>query len=123
MAVGQRSDGISFSFSGTRMHEKKKYMEFIRVKFQKGSLELDTHNGTVKTFFHDQNAECKEICGPTDYALRFKAVNDNFVNAILGKEKSYLTLDDLEINTLSGIRLSSEGHFSNIKDENKFVTE
>jgi hypothetical protein len=60
----------------------------------------------------------------TDYEKRFYNLNDNFVQACLGQGESYLSNQELLINTESGIQLTETGFFDfKLKDppDEKFV--
>ena len=102
---GLREDGISFSFIGQRKLEDSIYPEYMKVNFEGGFATMDLHRGifyvdtgTVKTT--QQFSKCM-----TDYAIRFAAINSNFLKSILGAEKPYLTASEMLMNTKLAIDL------------------
>ncbi|HTM68687.1 MAG TPA: Gfo/Idh/MocA family oxidoreductase [Candidatus Binatia bacterium] len=105
-AVGIRKDGIAFSFAGTRLLERRVYPEYCRLRFERGSLEVDCGRGVAEVRGHDTGATTPRYAGETDYRLRFVAVMANFAASVLGAEANYLAHEDLLGNTEIGIALT-----------------
>lgn len=114
--VGIREDGIAFGFTGTRRLETKKYDEKVRIRFEKGEVNLDAHAGKVVLFdYENRSKEAIEIL-PTDYEDRFRKTTDNFGAAILNKHQNYLTHEDLFVNTALSIFLTTRKNWVYIKE-------
>ena len=105
--VGQRKDGIGFSFSGTRRLESRNYLEFVYVRFTGGDVVLDAHQGKVRINNHDKSLE-EVIIRPTDYESRGKATMINFARATKGTENCYLSAEDLYVNTAMSVFLTEQ---------------
>lgn len=74
------------------------YEEFIQLTGQKGAWIINLSNGKVIKMPSMKNEEIL----PINYDVRFAAVNLNFIDAIFGNNKNYLTSEDLlRNNTLS----------------------
>lgn len=110
--AGVRSDGISFKFHGTRRLEENKFLEWARVRHERGEVVVDTSTGLATVHFHESNVVWTEKCGVTDYPLRFRRVMQNFADAILGKADNYLTHKDLWINNCLGVKLQKWSKYS-----------
>jgi predicted dehydrogenase len=110
-ASGIRNDGISFHFFGNRQLNSPTYHEKIDLRFEHGQVSLNTGSGQCLIESYENNQTRIEQATETDYIVRFYNLNDNFVQACLGKEESYLKLSEMTINTESGIELSSAGKF------------
>lgn len=109
--VGFRTDGISFRFRGTRKLESRKFLEFARIRHERGEVEFDTEHGEASWENHETGEYGVLECGATDYPLRFAGVMKNFVEAIRGETPNYLTTNDLLTNTAFGIDLVEHGVF------------
>jgi hypothetical protein len=103
--VGTRDDSITFEFRGTRRLESRKYIETLTMRFDRGQVEasdgyiiIDNHDGEIREVRVD----------PTDYALRGRMVTDNFIKCIDGKEKCYLTTEDLYVNNAVCVMLTEQ---------------
>ena len=110
--AGQRDDGITFLFSGTRLLTNGLYPETAHVRFERGTVSLDASSGMVLIVDHETCERREEICGTTDYDGRFRMVNQNFVEAVRGLVPSYLTHDDLWNNTAVAVSLSENEEFT-----------
>lgn len=108
---GQRSDGISFMFSGNRQLTRRVYSETAVVRFERGIVEVDTETGMATFRDYDTGDVHQVECGTTDYEGRFGAVNENFIQAIRGDAQPYLGEDELLINTEIGIELTLEDRY------------
>ena len=114
--TGLRDDGILFSIGGTRRLESREYLEWIRMRFDRGNIVLDAHKGIVEIHNHDKKAVKHVKIKPTDYALRGRMTLVNFVNAINGAEKCYLTHKDLLFNNIYPVMLKEEIDMKNEDD-------
>jgi len=103
--TGQRDDGISFSFNGTRRLESKIYREWLTLRHDHGEIRIDTYTGRAFALNHEDSATDFSSCGKTDYPTRSIRVMRNFVETIQGISTNYLTLQDLGINNWLGATL------------------
>ena len=96
--TGHNTKGFTFKFLGLRMLDEIVYEEFIQLTGQKGAWIINLSNGKVIKM---PSMKTEKI-SPINYDVRFAAVNLNFVDAIFGNNKNYLTSEDLlRNNTLS----------------------
>jgi predicted dehydrogenase len=105
---GKRNDGITFYFKGTRMLKKSLFVETLNLRFEKGEVLVDTKRGIATVVNHNNDYFKKDRkepltpkiikVGKTDYDKRLIGVMSNFARCINGKEKNYLTTDDLYVN-------------------------
>jgi predicted dehydrogenase len=104
--AGERADGIVFAFGGTRRLDGGTYGEIIELRLERASLHIDTYNES-NSYIHDHERAAERLCpitpGVTDYDLRFRAVNDNWINAILGRGANYLTMEDMLANSFMSV--------------------
>ncbi len=97
---GQREDGITFNFMGTRRLDNSIYPEYIDIRFERGALHIDTYNQANSYIDNHETCERTSIdSGATEYDLRFRDVNEKWVSSILKLENNYLSKDDMLINT------------------------
>ena len=104
--VGSRDDGISFSFAGTRRLESQKYLEWVNIRFERGEVLLDAHQGVARINYHDKSSIDEIKIQPTDYESRGRGTMINFARAINGTEDCYLSSDDLYVNTAMSVMLT-----------------
>jgi predicted dehydrogenase len=109
--AGSRQDGLSFTFFGSRHLDRRAYPEVMRVRFERGEVEVDTEAGVASVRDRDQDTSSTVPCGATDYERRFRAINRDFVNAALDGTPAYLSPLDLVVNTEAGIALMEDGHY------------
>lgn len=112
LVTGIREDGIKFSFIGTRRMEERVYHEWMTIRFPNGSVTVNTSTGIATIKNNQEGTVKKRRCGKTDYAVRSLGVTRNFIDTITGKGTNYLTIRDMILNNLSGIRLLSEGSYT-----------
>lgn len=105
-AAGIRNDDLSFVFRGSRSLDRRAFIDVITIQFEWGFVEVNTETGHASIVDYEANSKIIEECGATDYDLRFRGVNANFVDAALGKRACYLTAEDLMVNTEAGIYLT-----------------
>lgn len=110
-AAGIREDGISFSFFGNRALRSRTYHEQAEIRFERGAISLNTGSGKLRVEDYDAESVTFEDALSTDYEKRFFNLNNNFVQACLGKTKSYLSAEEMLINTASGIELTEAGFY------------
>jgi predicted dehydrogenase len=53
--IGKRNDGFRFSFSGTRKLKTRIYPEWVDIRFEKGEIHLDAHQGIVRVNYHEKD--------------------------------------------------------------------
>ncbi|HEU5114175.1 MAG TPA: Gfo/Idh/MocA family oxidoreductase [Candidatus Paceibacterota bacterium] len=109
--AGRRSDGVTFFFSGTRRLPDRIFPERISIRFDQGELSLDTKSGIATIERHGYPAS-RTRRYPTDYEKRFSLLMKNFAQSIRGKEKNYLSPEDLVVNTESAIALAEIGQYA-----------
>jgi predicted dehydrogenase len=109
--AGSRQDGLCFTFFGSRQLDRRAYPEVMRVRFERGEVEVDTEAGVATVRDRDGDTTSTAPCGATDYEQRFRAVNRDFVNAALDGTAPYLSPPDLIVNTEAGIALTEDGHY------------
>lgn len=112
LVTGMRGDGIKFSFHGTRHLEERLFREWMTVRFENGSVTVNTDTGIATIKNHVLKKTSSLMCGKTDYFIRSLGVTKNFIDAIHGKTKNYLTVDDMTLNNESGICLLNEGCYT-----------
>ncbi len=109
--VGMREDSIHFSFNGSRQLDSKVYREFVRIRFQRGTLLLDTNTGEINIHNHNLDTNINLKIPGIDYEKRFRLVNQNFIDAIRGDSQSYLSLKDLYVNTALSVKLTEQDYW------------
>jgi len=102
--IGSRDDGLTFKFSGTRSLETHEYLEWASIRFERGELTVDAHQGTATIKTPDSRIDLK--IQPTDYEARGRATMENFAKAIRKEEACYLTHEDLYANTAMSVMLT-----------------
>lgn len=107
-----REDGVCATFSGSRHLGRDAYAELLRVRFERGEVEVDCETGIARVRDLDAGTIVEHTCGATDYQARFTALNDDFLAAIRDGRSPYLSRADLLVNTEIGIALTENGHFS-----------
>ncbi len=106
--VGRRNDGIDFSFSGTRRLKSKVYREKAIIRFERGEILLESDLGRAILRDHE-TGKLKDIkVEKTDYEERGRKTMANFARSILGKEKVYLSSQDLYVNTAFSVVLTDK---------------
>ncbi|MDD4556953.1 MAG: Gfo/Idh/MocA family oxidoreductase [Alphaproteobacteria bacterium] len=104
---GIREDKIAFTFGGTRRLDCRLYSESIEIRFEKGTVHIETKSADSYFYYHDNNENPTRFINiyppQTDYDVRFKGLNDNFINAILGKEESYISYDEMLLNSKASV--------------------
>lgn len=115
-AAWQRDDWISFYFKGTRMLENNIFPEFFTIRFARWDLRIDTKTWLCHIFDHDNSKQTVEECGKTDYEERFRWINQNFIDAIRWDAKSYLSYEEMKMNTLSWLYLTQNWSYKFIKE-------
>jgi predicted dehydrogenase len=106
--VGCRADNIRFNFTGTRRLESHEYLEYTIIRFDRGEIVLDAHQGIARINCHDINIAKEIKIQPTDYQARGKATMENFGKAINKIEKCYLSSKDLYLNTAMSVMLTKK---------------
>jgi len=110
-AAGSRQDGLCFAFFGSRHLERRAYTEVMRVRFERGEVEIDAETGVATVRDRETATSRVAMCGATDYEQRFDAINRDFVSAVLDGAAPYLTPADLIVNTEVGIALTQDGSY------------
>ncbi|HAU66016.1 TPA: hypothetical protein DCW61_01595 [Candidatus Uhrbacteria bacterium] len=115
-AFGARKDGIALFFEGTRKLNGKTYPEFIRIRFERGHIELDCKRGRATLCHHDDTDGLEpysrgQRVPKTNYESRFLNVMQNFADSIRGVTENYLTHQDLRDNSAVGVHLTQSGHW------------
>lgn len=105
-ASWQRADGISFYFRGTRMLETWIFPEFFTIRFAKWDIKINTKTGLCHIAEHENTRDITEVSGKTNYEERFRWINQNFIDAIRWDAKSYLSYEEMKMNTLSWLHLT-----------------
>lgn len=113
-AAGARKDDIALFFEGTRKLDGETYPEFIRVRFERGHIELNCNVGRATVCHHDGTNrlgthEVIERLPRTNYESRFLNVMRNFADSIRGATENYLTHQDLLDNSAVGVHLTEHG--------------
>lgn len=117
-AAWVRWDKITFHFKGTRFLDanSSNYPEFMRIRFEKWEVTIETKTWKV-TIRNDEKSNSRESqIHSTDYIKRLRWVNRNFIEAILGKQKPYLTWVEMLLNTSSALSLASDGIYNSQRD-------
>ena len=109
--IGKRKDNLSFEFTGSRKLDARKYLEWAKIRFEKGDISLDTHLGFLRVHDHNKNQIYQEETPVTDYDLRGKLTLVNFADAISKKSNCYLNHKDLYINTALSVFLSEKDNW------------
>lgn len=112
LVTGRRTDGISFSFHGTRHLEDRLFREWMTVRFENGSVMVNSDTGIATLKNHVTKKTSSQVCGETNYSVRSLGVTKNFIDTIRGKTNNYLTVEDMILNNESGIYLLDEGNYA-----------
>lgn len=104
--VGKRNDGIIFNFSGTRKLESRNYFEYTTIRFEKGEMVLQSHDGIVRVNNQDTNRIDEIKISEINCASRGRLTLINFARAINNTEQCYLSHNDLYINTAMSVMLT-----------------
>jgi hypothetical protein len=111
---GWRDDKIAIHFSGTRRLETSIYPETIRIRFERADLLVDTYDQTNSRIIEHEklgtpgSSQLAITPGTTDYDIRFRGINRDWVDSMQGKTRGYLTYQDLLVNSIASVRL--HGH-------------
>lgn len=101
--TGVRDDGIILVFGGSRRLESSTYGEFINVRFERASLQIDTHNPHNSQLIEHEGHHLVTVslseAGATDYVKRFMGINQNWIGSIRGNCENYLKPEDMERNS------------------------
>jgi predicted dehydrogenase len=107
--VGERDDGISFHFQGTRRLKERNYPEWCRVRFERGEVVLDMMMGVAYINDHEKKT-IETISGlGIDYDGRLQKVMRDFHESIYDSAWGYLSREEMLMNTEAGILLQNEG--------------
>lgn len=106
-------DDVTFSFHGTRRLDDRRYPEFVRLRFERGTAEIWT-SGHVTVLDHVQGPRSFSPWPATDYALRFRTLMENFRDAIRGECSIELTRRDLLMNSMIGMELTRSNEFTSL---------
>jgi len=106
--VGLRKDGLQFDFHGTRRLNERRYFEFMNVRFEKGTIQIETNNQLAELYDHDSGVKINMIIPVADYGASSRGTMENFANAILGTENCYLSHVDLYVNNATGVMLTEK---------------
>lgn len=110
--AGIRQDGIAFTFQGTRLLEARRYPEYVRIRFARGTLTVDCESGDAECLSHETGNVQLLHAGPTDYPGRFGGIMRNFAASILRKADNYLDREDIANNAAIGIALTHGARWS-----------
>jgi predicted dehydrogenase len=108
--AGQIGNDVGFQCLGTRRLYEGIFAEEVRLRFDQGTVTLNTMTGRLIESDHDSVLDTLDEVQPTDHAARLRGVMANFAEAIGGRP-CYLTPDDILVNTVSGIELVQEDSF------------
>ncbi len=97
----------NFEFTGNRSLSEKVYQETVTIKGTKDAFVMQINSGVG---FWMKNALTQEY-PKLDYEDKFKIVNEDFINAVRGISKPYLTHEDMLINNISGVELVRTGNY------------
>lgn len=110
--VGMRDDGAALNFSGYRTLKQHVYSHECEIVFERGNviassaLEDGKIRGEISSVdFEFNERETVKVFTPSSYEDLFVPMMENFYKAIKGTASSYVTLDELYLNTTVGIVL------------------
>lgn len=104
--TGVVSGKYSFRFCGHRSLKEKVYKEAVRLDFERGSVFYNLNTGLAICLPDGNRYQVPKM----NYSSRFFGTNLNFIRAIRGEEKLYLTEEDIYVNNWMSVVLSEEGH-------------
>lgn len=107
--VGNRDDNISFRFQGTRRLESETYPEWIRVRFERGLVEIDTMLGVGRITDHDGMTIEQFPNMRMDYDGRLEKVMNNFADQIEHGTPGYVSPAEMLMNTKVGLIMQNDG--------------
>lgn len=123
-AKGRRGDDIIVNFSGYRTLNERMYRNEFEITFERGRIFLilcydnrdnTQDRGKVKSRYVLDNFENSErhtyIFLERSVEESFVKIMENFAKAIRGEEPSYLTPQDLKVNTVSCNCLAERGGY------------
>ncbi|MCC5611036.1 Gfo/Idh/MocA family oxidoreductase [Nostoc sp. CHAB 5834] len=103
--LGQTESGLTFRFMGSRHLTEAKYHEALTLSFEKEVIYLNLNSGEYQEMLSGE----KTMGPPMDYDARFLELNSNFIDAVRGKSKSYLTHAVMLRNNVSAVELAHKG--------------
>jgi predicted dehydrogenase len=122
---GVRDDGVTWHFHGTRRLSCRIYPEMVRVRLERGELELNTYDARLSRMIDHERivhrtgaarAPCESVHAieheVTDYEMRFRGVNDDWLDSILRGRPGYLAPEDMLFNTAASVGFEREGSAS-----------
>ena len=77
--------GMTFLFNGTRYLESKVYPETIRLRFNRGTCEVNTQTGWIDLRNHENERIQQVSVLPTNYDIRSRTIMADFAAIIGGK--------------------------------------
>lgn len=110
--TGIRDDGLTFRFRGTCRLNFRTSTEMIELRFEKGTVSVNTYqNGLNAVYNHEYPVKIPRYFSVSNDGKSFEAINRNFIDAIRGKAKNYLTANELLITTMTSTALRYENKF------------
>lgn len=116
--VGTRDDGTVLNFSGYRTLESKVYSHECEIVFECGSIQArsELHDGlfsgkVIGVDFELGEEDTIRTFDGLHYEDLFVPMMENFYKAIRGTAPSYVTPDELYLNTITGLELKRFGRF------------
>lgn len=110
--TGIRDDGITFRFRGTCRLNSRTFPKMIELRFEKGAVFVNTYqNGLNAVYNHEYPVKTPRYFSVSNKGKSFEAVNRNFIDAIRGKAKNYLTANELLITAMVSTTLRYENKF------------
>lgn len=113
MSGKRKEDDVTFLFSGTRRLDSHIFPESMRLRFSKGTVNIDTKHTENSYIHHHETGKMQFLNGAapvTDYPTRFGDMNKHWVKLLQGKEKNYLTPDAMLTNSLMSVCLHDQDH-------------
>lgn len=101
------SDGITFSFHGTRMLDSRVYPEAVRLRFERADITVWS-TGNCIVVDHSDGSIHQLDCPKVDYDLRFTDLMADWAKSIRTGTPSYLTGRDLIMNSAIGMYLTRQ---------------
>ena len=84
----------------------------IELRFEKGTVSVNTYqNGLNAVYNHEYPVKNPRYFSVSNNGKSFEAINRNFIDAIRGKAKNYLTANELLITTMTSTALRYENKF------------
>lgn len=112
-SVAGRIGEVSLQFHGSRRLDAKTYPETIRLRFERGTVDINAKTGAASTREHETEQVRRLSIQPIDYDLRFHLIMTEFKQMIKAPRVDEARLQQLFKITEAAVTLSvGSGHYT-----------